>query len=127
MKLLPLLLLVIAHASTAHCLEIIAHRGASYDAPENTMAAFRLGWEQQADANELDIYLTKDGKIILLHDKAIKRTTGVEGRPEELTLEELRKLDAGSWKGPKWAGEKLPLLDEVLATIPAGKRVFIEI
>jgi glycerophosphoryl diester phosphodiesterase len=127
MKLLPLILLVIAQASTAHCLEIAAHRGASYDAPENTMAAFRLGWEQKADADELDIYLTKDGKIIILHDKTTKRTTGVEGKPEELTLEELRRLDAGSWKGPQWAGEKLPVLEEVLPTIPKGKRLFIEI
>jgi glycerophosphoryl diester phosphodiesterase len=127
MKLLPLILLVTALTATTHGLEIVAHRGASYDAPENTMASFRLGWEQQADADELDIYLTKDGKIIVLHDATTKRTTGVELKPAEQTAEALRALDAGSWKGPQWAGEKLPLLEEVVATIPKGKRLFIEI
>ena len=108
-------------------LEIIAHRGASRDAPENTMAAFRLGWEQGADADELDIFLTRDGRIAVLHDATTKRTTDVDLPVAESTLAQLQALDAGSKKGARWAGEKVPALEEVLATLPAGKRLFIEI
>ncbi|MDF9826153.1 glycerophosphoryl diester phosphodiesterase [Ereboglobus sp. PH5-10] len=106
---------------------IVAHRGASYDAPENTIAAQKLAWEQGADAVETDIYLTKDGKIIALHDKTTNRTTGKKLTPSKSTLAELRALDAGSWKSSKYAGEKIPTLDEQLALIPSGKRMFIEI
>jgi glycerophosphoryl diester phosphodiesterase len=112
---------------TAHAVEIIAHRGASYDAPENTVAAFKLGWKQNADAVELDIWISKDGKIICLHDDNTKRTAGVDKAVADQILAELRSLDAGSWKGPQWKGEKLPTLDEVLALIPDGKRLVIEI
>jgi glycerophosphoryl diester phosphodiesterase len=108
-------------------LEIIAHRGASHDAPENTMAAFKLGWEQKADADEVDIYLTKDGRIVVIHDKTTKRTAGLDRNVAEQNLVELRALDAGAWKGARWAGEKIPSLEEVIATIPEGRRLFIEI
>ena len=108
-------------------MEIIAHRGASHDAPENTLAAFKLGWQQGADAVELDIWLTKDGKIICLHDEDTERTTGVAGKVGEKTLAELRAMDAGSWKGAEWKGERLPTLAEALAAIPAGRRLVIEI
>lgn len=107
--------------------EIIAHRGASYDAPENTVASFRLGWQQQADANELDVYLTKDGQTVVIHDKTTKRTTGTDLAVADATLAELRALDAGSWKGEQWKGEKLPTLAEALATIPDKRRFFLEI
>lgn len=107
--------------------EIIAHRGASHDAPENTLASFRLGWEQGADADELDVYLTKDGQAVVLHDATTKRTSNADLKVADATLAELRALDAGSWKGANWAGEKLPTLAEALATIPDGKRMFIEI
>lgn len=107
--------------------EIIAHRGASHDAPENSVAAFKLGWEQGADAVELDIRLTQDAQIAVLHDATTKRTTGVELPVAESSLEILRRLDAGSWKGVKWTAEKIPILAEALATIPNGKRAFIEI
>lgn len=107
--------------------EIVGHRGASFDAPENTAAAIKLAWEQKADAAEFDVYLTKDGKLVVIHDATTKRTTGTDLKVADATLEELRKLDAGKWKGEKFAGEKLPTLDEVLATVPVGKRVFIEI
>jgi glycerophosphoryl diester phosphodiesterase len=119
----PLLLL----SPTSWAAEIIAHRGASYDAPENTLAALRLGWEQGADAGELDIHLSRDGQIVLMHDASTKRTAGVDKTVAEQTLEELRALDAGAWKAPKWAGEKVPTLAEALATIPEGKRMFVEI
>jgi glycerophosphoryl diester phosphodiesterase len=107
--------------------EIVAHRGASFDAPENTVAAIELAWKQNADASEFDVYMTKDGKLVVIHDATTKRTTGVELKVAETTLAELRKLDAGAWKDKKYTGEKLPMLDEMLATVPEGKRVFIEI
>lgn len=107
--------------------EIVAHRGASFDAPENTVAAVKLAWTQKADASEFDVYLTKDGKIVVIHDADTKRTAGGELKVPESTLAELRKLDAGKWKGAKFAGERIPTLEEMLATVPAGKRVFIEV
>lgn len=108
-------------------LEIIAHRGASYDAPENTVASFRLAWEQNADAGELDIFQTKDGKIVVLHDKDTKRVAGVDKKVVDQTFAELRMLDVGRWKNPKYASERIPTLEEMLATVPSGKRVFVEI
>lgn len=107
--------------------EVIAHRGASKDAPENTLAAFRTAWDQGADAIELDTHLTRDGRIVVIHDADTRRTTGVNLKVEETNFADLRALDAGSWKGAKWKGERIPSLDEVLATIPDGKRVFIEV
>lgn len=107
--------------------QIVAHRGASYDAPENTLAAEKLAWAQQADVVETDIYLTKDGKIIAIHDGTYKRTTGKNAKIASLTQAEARSLDAGSWKGAQFAGEKLPTLEEQIALIPAGKRLFVEI
>lgn len=118
---------VLLLAPRISAVEIVAHRGASHDAPENTLASFKLGWEQQTDADELDIYLTKDGKIAVMHDANTKRTTGVDSKVADSTMEELRALDAGAWKGEQWKGEKIPSLDEVLKTIPDGKQLFIEI
>jgi glycerophosphoryl diester phosphodiesterase len=112
---------------TSSAVDIVAHRGASFDAPENTLAAFKLGWQQNSDANELDIWLTKDGQAIIMHDATTKRTAGLDKKVSEQTLAELRGLDAGSWKSPQWKGEKIPTLAEALATIPAGKRFFLEI
>jgi glycerophosphoryl diester phosphodiesterase len=109
--------------------EIIGHRGASHDAPENTLSSFKLGYEQKADADELDIYLTKDGKVVVIHDGMTARTAGVTNRVADSTLEELRRLDVGKfgpWKGRGFS-EKIPLLEEVLPLIPEGKRLFIEI
>lgn len=119
--------LLSSFAMSLHAVEITAHRGASHDAPENTLAAFRLGWEQGADAVELDIHLSKDGHIVAIHDATTKKNIGVDKPVAEQTLDELRALDAGAWKGPQWTGEKPPTLAEALATIPEGKRIFIEI
>jgi len=107
--------------------EIIAHRGASYDAPENTVASFELGWKQHADAGELDVWMSKDGKIVVFHDENTKRIANVDRRVTDQTFAELRALDAGAWKGAAWKGEKIPSLEETLATLPVGKRLFIEI
>ncbi len=114
-------------APMLQAVEIIAHRGASHDAPENTVAATKLGFEQKADAVEIDIYFTKDGKIAVMHDPTTKRTTGMEGKVQEMTLPELQKLDAGSWKNSKYAGEKIPTLDDILNARAKGKKIVIEI
>jgi glycerophosphoryl diester phosphodiesterase len=112
----------------AFATEIVAHRGASFDAPENTLASINLAWRQKADAVEIDIYLTADGKIVAIHDKTTKRTGGGKDKPVvEQTLAELKQLDFGAWKSPKYAGERIPTLEEIVKTIPEGKRVFIEI
>lgn len=106
--------------------EIVAHRGASADAPENTRAAFVLGWEQ-ADAVELDVHLTRDGRLAAIHDRSTKRTTGVDKPVVEQTLAELKEQDAGRWKGERWAGERIPALEEAIELLPPGKRLYIEI
>lgn len=123
MKSLRLLLLLLGLVAQTSAVDIIGHRGASHDAPENTLAAFKLGWEQGADAVELDIWLTKDGKIVCLHDADTKRTTGVLKKAADSTLAELRTLDAGTWKDAKWRGEKIPTLTEALAAIPRRQAI----
>lgn len=107
--------------------EIIAHRGASYDAPENTLAAIRLGWEQQADGMEVDVHLSRDHQIIVMHDANCLRTTGFDGLIADLTSDELLQLDAGSWKSPKFKGEPVPTLEQALALLPPGKYFVVEI
>lgn len=109
--------------------EIVAHRGASHAAPENTLPSFELAWKEGADAIEGDFYLTKDGKIICTHDKTTERLTGgADNRVvADSTFDELRQLDVGSWKGEQFKGVRMPSLDEVLATIPEGKKLLIEI
>jgi glycerophosphoryl diester phosphodiesterase len=122
------LLLGLSMASFAAGVEIVAHRGASYDAPENTLASVHLGWQQDADAVEIDIRLSSDDRIVAFHDKTTKRTAGGEDIPvSRRTFADLRRLDAGSWKDAKYAGERIPTLGEILQTIPDGKRLFIEI
>ncbi len=107
--------------------EIIAHRGASHEAPENTLAAVNLAWQQGADAVEVDVHRTADNEVIVIHDDSTKRTAGVRRPVAEQTLAELQALDAGSFRGPQWKGEKLPSFAEVLATLPAGRRLFVEV
>lgn len=107
--------------------EFIAHRGASYDAPENTVPAFHLAWQQGADGIEGDFYLTKDGEIVCIHDATTGRTAGQALRVTDTTLPELRRLDVGSWKGDSWRGTGIPTIHEVLEIVPEGKRIFIEI
>jgi glycerophosphoryl diester phosphodiesterase len=110
--------------------EIIAHRGASHDAPENTLPAMRLAWEQGADAIELDLWLSADGKLIVFHDKETKRFEPKDAPSRmitALTLAEAQQLDVGTWKGPAFAGTRIPELEAILATVTAGRRVVLEL
>lgn len=98
---------------------VIAHRGASSDAPENTMAAFERALELGADGFEFDVQLTSDGHPVVVHDTMLDRTTNGTGPVFHASLAEVRSLDAGSWFGPDFAGERVPTLEEVLA-LPAA-------
>jgi len=105
----------------------IGHRGASYLAPENTVASANLAWKLGADAVELDIYLTKDNRVMVHHDSNTKRQTGVDMKIKDSMSADLRKLDAGSFKDEKYKGEKIPFLEEMIATVPEGKFLVVEI
>jgi glycerophosphoryl diester phosphodiesterase len=127
---LSLILLVCVigfHARTASGQFIVAHRGASHDAPENTLAAFRLAWQQGADGVEGDYYLSADGRVVCIHDADTERVAGEKLMVAESTFEQLRKLEVGSWKEEAWRGEKIPTLEEVLATVPTRKKAIIEL
>ncbi|MFD1426751.1 glycerophosphoryl diester phosphodiesterase [Kroppenstedtia sanguinis] len=107
-------------------IRIFAHRGFSSVAPENTMAAFREAAQAGADGLELDVHLTKDGEVVVIHDETVNRTTDGEGKVRKLTLEELRRLDAGSRFAKEFAGEKIPLLHEVLELV-ADRNLWLNI
>ena len=89
---------------------VVAHRGGAGLAPENTLAAFRMALEVGADAIELDVRLTRDGRVAVIHDRTVDRTTGGRGPVGSYTLAELKALDAGSWFGPQYLGERVPTL-----------------
>jgi glycerophosphoryl diester phosphodiesterase len=93
---------------------LIAHRGASGHAPENTLIAVRRAMEMRAEMVEVDILLSKDGIPVLLHDPSLDRTTNGTGFVTDYTLEELKRLDAGSWFGEQFVGERIPTVDELL-------------
>ena len=92
----------------------IAHRGASALAPENTMAAFAMAVELGADAIELDLHVSRDGELVVIHDNTLDRTTDGEGPVHARSLQELKRLDAGRWFGESFAGQRIPTLAEVL-------------
>lgn len=104
---------------------IFAHRGASAYAPENTLAAFELALAQGAEAIELDVKLSADGHAVVIHDATVDRTTDGRGRVSDMSLAELRSLDAGAFFDPKFRGEKVPTLEEVFEAF--GKRSFINV
>ena len=95
---------------------IVAHRGMLRHAPENTLANFRACLELRFGF-ELDVERTKDGHLVCIHDSTVDRTTNGKGRVSELTLAQIRKLDAGSWFDSRFAGERIPTMDEVFALI----------
>ena len=114
-------------------IELIAHRGAGKDwqqsqsPPENTLPALQAAWGDGLRACELDIRLTGDGHLLVIHDATTARTTDGERVVADSTLAALQALDAGSWKHPRWAGTRLPTLAAVLAAMPADGRLYIEL
>jgi glycerophosphoryl diester phosphodiesterase len=104
---------------------IIAHRGASLYAPENTLASFKLAVCQGADGIELDAKLCADGNVVVIHDKTVDRTTSASGKVADMTLEELKKLDAGSQFDVSYKGEMIPTLHEVFEAV--GRQIMINI
>jgi len=114
------------YGMTQHVL-FIAHRGASFDAPENTLAAINLAWRQGADAVEVDVHLSADHRIMVIHDEDTERTTGKKWVIKDTGSDQLRTLDAGIHNKGQYIGEHIPFLEEVLETIPPQKKLFIEI
>lgn len=108
-------------------MEILAHRGASGTAPENTIVAFKKALVDGCDGFEFDVQQTKDGKIIVFHDWTLERTSNGQGHLRDYTLEELKKLDVGSWFSEEFQGERIPTLEETLDIIPNDKLINIEL
>lgn len=106
---------------------ILAHRGDSFHAPENTLPAFSSALQKGADGVELDVKLTADGHVIVIHDSDIERTTDGNGHVASLGIEAVRKLDAGSWFAPQFKGTRIPLLEEAFETIGRDKLINIEL
>ena len=107
---------------------IYAHRGASAYAPENTMSAFHEAARRYADGIELDVQMTKDGVIVVMHDEDVSRTTNSQGLVREKTLKEIKDLDAGGLYSRLYVGEKVPTLEEVLTFLQGNSlRLNIEI
>lgn len=94
--------------------KIFAHRGSKGTHPENTLASFKEAVRVGSDGIELDVHLTKDGYLVVIHDETVDRTTNGTGEIRNLTLAEIKAMDAGSWFHNKYAGEKIPTLEEVL-------------
>ncbi len=113
--------------TNAFAFEIVGHRGASFDAPENSLSSMKLAWKQKADGIETDIHLSKDGKIVVMHDYDTKRVGDMDKKIADSTWSELQQVDIGKWKGAQFAGERIPTLDSFFATIPNGKCIFTEL
>ncbi|MFC4559484.1 glycerophosphodiester phosphodiesterase [Virgibacillus kekensis] len=105
----------------------VAHRGASAHAPENTMAAFQKAVEMKSDYIEIDVQMTEDEELVVIHDTTVDRTTNGTGAVGDLTLEEIRMLDAGSWFSEEFAGEKIPTFEEVLDAFRGKVGILIEL
>lgn len=106
---------------------VIAHRGFSWIAPENTLVAYQKAIDIGVGLAECDVYLSKDGVPVCFHDKKLDRTSDGEGAIGDRTLAELKQLDAGSWKSPDFAGERIPTLVELLKLVKGRLRLVIEI
>lgn len=105
----------------------VAHRGATGYAPENTIAAYDLAVDMKADYIEIDVQRSKDGELVLIHDTTVDRTTDGSGKVGDLTFEQLRSLDAGSWKGEQFTGELIPTFEEVLDRYHGKIGILIEL
>ena len=108
-------------------IKIVAHRGESAAAPENTLESFALAWLRKDKCIEGDFHLTRDGEVVCMHDANAKRTCGVDRMLADMTLAEVKRLDAGLWKGEAWRFTRVPTLAEILATMPPEGGIFIEL
>jgi glycerophosphoryl diester phosphodiesterase len=106
---------------------VIAHRGSSSAAPENTLAAFERAVSDGADLIEFDVRMSRDGVLVVIHDRRIFRTTGGAGRVRDLSLSSLVQLDAGGWFGSRFSGERIPTLEKVLDSVPPRVGFDIEV
>lgn len=106
---------------------VIGHRGAAGEAPENTLASFRLAAEQGSHMVELDIHMSEDGKLIVCHDDTLDRTTDISGAIRSLHSDVIREADAGSWFSPSFAGERVPFLEEVYDLLPEHIEINVEV
>jgi glycerophosphoryl diester phosphodiesterase len=106
---------------------VIAHRGASADAPESTIAAFELALEQGADGIQLDLHLSRDGELVVIHDFTLERTSDGAGAVRALTVRELKRLDIGRWRGRRWRGQRVQTLQEVLERFRDRTRFWIDV
>ncbi|MCM1988554.1 glycerophosphodiester phosphodiesterase [Oceanirhabdus seepicola] len=120
-------LILLEIENTKYNVMITAHRGSSNEAPENTLASLKAAIDNGADYAEIDVQETKDGKIVVIHDSNLKRTTGVNKNIWEMELSEIRELDNGSWFSEKFKGEKIPTLEEVLMYTNGRLKLNIEI
>jgi glycerophosphoryl diester phosphodiesterase len=105
----------------------VGHRGAKGHAPENTMISFMTGADLGVDAVETDVQLSKDGEVVLIHDHTVDRTTNGHGFVKDMTLAELKRLDAGGWYDPRFSGERIPTLAELLTWAKDRVGVAVEI
>ncbi len=106
---------------------LLAHRGDLAHAPENTLPSFQQAIQKGADGVELDAKLTSDGHVVVIHDTTVDRTSDGKGKVASLTLDAIRKLDAGSWFNEKFKGTQIPLLEEVFETVGKDKLINIEL
>lgn len=107
--------------------KIVAHRGASGIAPENTYAAFKKAISSEVDAIEIDVHQTKDGQVVIIHDETLDRTTTGKGPISEKTYEELNKLDAGSWFDVRFSDERIPLFSDFLDFVNNKAGLIVEV
>jgi glycerophosphoryl diester phosphodiesterase len=105
----------------------VAHRGAAGYAPENTIAGFDLAVDMKVDYIEIDVQRSKDGELVVIHDTTVDRTTDGTGKVGDLTLQQLQRLDAGSWKGDSFAGESIPTFEEILERYHGKVGILIEL
>lgn len=108
-------------------IKITAHRGCSFEAPENTIPAIEAAINKMVDYAEIDVQLTKDGEVVLMHDGSLRRTTGEKGSVSDYTYEELQNFDAGKWFGSEFAGTKIPKFEDVLNLCKGKINLNIEI
>ncbi|MBP2018236.1 glycerophosphoryl diester phosphodiesterase [Symbiobacterium terraclitae] len=107
--------------------QVIGHRGAAGTHPENTMASFQRAFEIGVDGIEFDVHRTADGHLVVIHDPNVDRTTDGSGLVMAMTLAEIQALDAGSWKDPAFAGQRVPTLRELVRATPPGVRLYLEL